>query len=572
MRLITCVTACALWGGWALAADAQSQPDTVRCDGQRIEGVRITSLAPTVAGLRDHPVLWNIARAVHATTAQNVVDRFLLLHVGDRCSERRRAESERVLRAQPFIADASITVHPANTGGVILDVQTTDEVAAVFSTTVKTKGPLFTGLRLGDANVAGEGIYVAGGWWHENALRDGFRLRATDYQFLGRPYQATALGARFPLGGEYHFDIQRPFLTDLQQVAWRVQQGEADDYVRFVDGSGGVHADRLNRTYGDIGGLVRIGAPGRLALVGFSLSHEQAVPGTAPLLITPQGTSPDPSFPLDSRYQPHSVSRINALLGYRNLRYVRTTGFDALRNVQDIPVGIQIGALIGRSAAFLGSRDHDMLVGGDLYAAAATSTSALRFQANAEARRSRSDARWSGILGSGRLARYQKIGRSQMFITSLEWGGGWRVQVPFRMTLAGRDGGIRGMAAGLEQGGQRAILRVEERLDLGTRFHGAADLGLGFFADAGRLWAGDVPYGSTTPVRYSAGVSLLAALPPRSARMWRLDVAVPNVPGRGLRLAIRISHDDRTTVFWREPMDVAKARERSVPAGLFNWP
>jgi hypothetical protein len=266
------------------------------------------------------------------------------------------------------------------------------------------------------------------------------------------------------------------------------------------------------------------------------------------------------------------VSRINALLGYRNLKYIRTTGIDGLTNVQDLPAGIELGALLGKSAPVLGSRARDMLIGGDMYAGRATATSALRIQALGEIRRELDTQQWDGLLASGRAADYQRVGDSQTLITSLEWSGGWRVQVPFRVTLAGTDGGVRGMAEGMEEGGRRLVTRVEDRWNLGTHWNGTADLGLAVFADAGWLWAGDVPYGTTTPMRYSGGISLLAAVPSRSARMWRLDIAVPNVPGRGARLAVRISHSDETLVFWREPNDVSVARERSVPRSLFNWP
>ncbi|MGH7669936.1 MAG: hypothetical protein ACRENQ_10645, partial [Gemmatimonadaceae bacterium] len=454
MRVVACVTVCVLCGGWAGTARAQKAQAPVACRGQRINAITITSQAPTVAGVRRVPVLSEVARTVHTTTQPDVISRFLLFHVGDACSERRRAESERILRAQPFLADASITVVRSDSGGVELDVRTIDEVAAVFSTTLRTKGTLLSGVRLGDANAGGEATYLAGAWWRENALRDGYSFRATDYQFLGQPNEATLSVARAPLGGEYHLDVQHPFLTDLQRVAWRVQRGQADDYVRFADDTGAIHADRVSREYADIGGLVRIGPPGRLALVGLSLSHESEYPGTAPILITPGGTAPDPTFPLDSRYASLRSTRLNALLGYRNLRYVRATGFDGLRNVQDVPVGFQLGTLVGTSVPLLGSTNHDMLVGSDLYAGRATATSALRLQAVAEARRPADTGLWDGVLGSGRAADDQRVGRSQMFVTSLEWSGGWHVRVPFRVTLAGTEGGIRGRPEGLEQGGR----------------------------------------------------------------------------------------------------------------------
>ena len=562
-----------VFGAGAAVAGAQTAAVTVPCRGQRVDSIHIYSQAPTVTGVRSVPVVAEVVRAVHVTTRETVIERFLLLHVGDACSERRRAESERVLRAQPFLADATVQVVRSGSGGVNLEVNTVDEVAAVFSATLKPKAPVFTGLRLGDANVSGGGVYAAGMWWHERALRDGYAARVTDYQFLGQPVQATALAARNPLGGEYHLDVQRPFLTDLQRVAWRAQQGEADDYVRFVDAAGGIHADRLTRAYTDVGGLTRIGPPGRLALVGLSVSHESESASNAPIVISDEGTAPDSSGPWAAGFASHSVSRVNALLGYRNLRFVRATGFDALQHTQDIPVGIQIGGLIGKSAP-LGDRvtDRDMLFGADAYAGAASSRSALRFQAMGEVRRVLDSASWDGLLGSGRVAEYQKIGMSQTAMASVEWSGGWRARVPFRVTLAGVDGGVRGMPEGVEQGARRGIMRLEDRFDMRSPFGETADFALAVFADAGRLWAGDAPFGTTTPMRYSAGFSLLTAFPARSAQMWRLDVAFPNVPGRGVRLALRLTHTDATSVFWREPADVAVARERSVPASLFNWP
>ena len=572
MRRGPVAAAAALWLAWGGVAGAQAVPGTVACRGQRIKAIRITSEAPSVAGLRRVPVLSGIARTVHTVTRPQVIQRFLLLKVGDWCAEQARRESERVLRAQPFLADARITVVPDSGGGVTLDVHTVDEVALMFSSTMRTQGPLLSGLRLGDGNTAGEGIYLLGSWWKERGLRDGYAFHATDYQFTGRQLQATVHGERDPLGGAYHLRLQRPFLTDLQRAAWRVQQGESDNYVRFVDGAGAVHADRLGRTYADIGGLVRIGRPGRLGLLGLSLSHDATRLGAEPILITPRGVLPDTGSVLNGRYDSRSASRVNLLLGYRNLRFVKATGLDALRNTQDLPLGVQLGAMIGKSAAFLGSHSDDMLIGGDAYAAAGWSRAALRFQGTGEIRRALRTDTWDGLLASGRLAEYNKIGMRHTLITSLEWSGGWRVRVPFRVTLAGTEGGIRGMTEGLEQGGQRGIARVEDRIDLGSRFGETADFGIAFFADAGRLWAGDVPFGKTTPVRYSAGVSLLAAVPAASAEMWRLDIAVPNVPGRGFRLALRLSHTDETVAFWREPRDVGMARERSVPASLFNWP
>ena len=108
---------------------AQRTTGLVPCRGQRIDSISIDAQAPTVAGLRRVPVVGNVVRETHVVTRDEIIRRFLLLHVRGRCSELRRAESERILRAQPFIADANIDVVGNARGGVNLEIHTIDEAS-----------------------------------------------------------------------------------------------------------------------------------------------------------------------------------------------------------------------------------------------------------------------------------------------------------------------------------------------------------------------------------------------------------------------------------------------------------
>jgi hypothetical protein len=101
---------------------------------------------------------------------------------------------------------------------------------------------------------------------------------------------------------------------------------------------------------------------------------------------------------------------------------------------------------------------------------------------------------------------------------------------------------------------------------------GNADAGVAFLAEAGRMWAGDVPFGQTTPTKYAIGTSLLAALPPGSHRLWRLDLMLPLDRDGGAHLELRLRTEDQTRIFWREPRDVERSRERSLPQRIFQWP
>jgi hypothetical protein len=153
---------------------------------------------------------------------------------------------------------------------------------------------------------------------------------------------------------------------------------------------------------------------------------------------------------------------------------------------------------------------------------------------------------------------------------SLDWSGGWRQRIPFQLRLGRTPGGVRGYRHSDEAGARRAVASLEHRWYLGQLVR-QADIGIAVFGDAGRVWKGDAPYGVDTPLRYAAGVSLIAAVPPRSKRTWRLDLAVPMRGDASSKWEVRIRHSVAGRD-WREPGDASRSRERSVPASVFNWP
>ncbi|MBC7673302.1 MAG: hypothetical protein H7247_12860, partial [Polaromonas sp.] len=118
------------------------------------------------------------------------------------------------------------------------------------------------------------------------------------------------------------------------------------------------------------------------------------------------------------------------------------------------------------------------------------------------------------------------------------------------------------------QGSADAIKKVAA----GLATFGFADAGVAFFADAGRQWAGDVPFGVTTPIKTSLGFSILATVPPRSARMYRVDVAFPLNSGANARWTVKITSADRSQFAFREARDVQIGRELTVPSSIFAWP
>ena len=555
----------------ATAAGAQQDTVFVHCFGQRIDDIVVRSSAPTAAIVRRSPLLRTLVSAIHVTTNPEVIERFLLLSRGSLCDELRRADSERILRAQPFIADASVRAMPNDQGGVTLLVETSDEISLVTDVAIGPGSPFVRFLRLGDANVDGEGVYLAADWRDGGAFRDQIGARLIDNQLFGRPYVLSVQGYRNPLGSQWGVDGFHPFYTDIQRLAWRVRLGSSDDYVQFPNDINSSHALRLGRDYFDVGGVLRIGPPGRLSLFGVSLSGDDERPGKTQVLVTNQGFAPDTGTELQNRFVEHRIARVNLLWGVRDIGFSRVKGLDALTATQDLPIGFQVGTVFGRSVAALGARDDDIFMSSDLYAGAVGRNNALRLQIEGEGRRDNSSGAWDGMLTTGRAIQYFKPVPSNTTTLSVEFSGGWRQRIPFSFTFSDPVAGLRGYAGSNTPGGRRLVYRLDTRTYLG-RPNGVADLGVGAFVDAGRLWAGDIPYGVNT-TRASMGLSLLGSVPPGSPRIWRLDLAYALKPDiGGHRIELRVSNGDLTTFFLPEPYDVQATREQTVPSSVFRWP
>lgn len=545
----------------------------MRCAGQKITEVIIRAQGPGYGGIFSRsPFLGRMVASLHVTTAPSVIKNFILLRAGDTCNALKRSESERILRAMPFIADATVTAYPDGLDGVKLEVVTVDEPSIISSIGVSNSSPFVTDIGLGNINLLGNAVYALGSWREGYYYRDRYAGRYTNYQLWGRPYQLELRGARQELGSDLFAEVSYPFLTDLQKSAWRVSGGSTGEYARFLRNRDTPAALRLDRRFMDVGGMLRVGRPGLLGLLGAQLSMEDIRPGASPIMVTDSGLIADSSTAFAGRYERSQSTRVNLLLGVRRLRFMRVTGFDALNGPQDLRIGFQFGATVGRSLpSSKGAARHELFAGFSAYYGVGNQSSFAALQADIEGRRPNGLEKWDDVLSDGRVAWYIKPHPRHLITADVIWGGGWGARIPYQLALGASRGGLPGYQAARIGGARRAVARLEERWRTGN-FRGTMETGVGMFVDAGRIWAGDVPLGQNSGVRPSAGLSLMAAVPPRSQRMWRIDLAFPIDPKGGARWEVRILNENRTRSFWQVPGDVARVRERAVPESVFNWP
>ena len=543
------------------------------CSGQTISDIVVITQPPFNEKLPPQ-LEWvrRTVRTLHVNTRDNVIRQFLLLKVGDSCNQIKRAESERILRAQPYLVDARIHAYDDEQGGVRLEVETRDDFSLLVDPIVRGGSPIFRGLRLGETNLAGHATATLLEYRNGLAYNDVLGVQYTDYQFLGQRDELRLEARREPFGQRLRMQVVRPYYTDLQRFAWVGELGGTREPMRLLRGDLPVNAVNVRRTFADVGGLTRVGPVGRLRLVGMSLSREHIRVDSMPLLLTREGVRIDTTGFPPPFFTPKNVMRANVLLGVRAIRFVRVQGFDALTGAQDIRVGAQVGVVAGHSIPVGPAPDRDRFLATNIYLGWGGEKWFAGAQGITEARYSLDRKQWENVIGTGRAAWYFRPAIRQTTVLQMEWATGRRMLTPLQLSLADREGGLMGHRRSHDPGARRLVFRAEQRLVVPTRLN-VADVGFAGFAEAGRLMAErSVPYAVDTPWRGVIGISLLAAVPPRSRRLWRLDVGVPVSNDPRKRIEVRLTGLDRSRTFWRDTPDVERSRERTAPTSLFTWP
>lgn len=569
------LVACALGG----RADGQIAPS----DGGAIAGAACTGDTVTAIDIRVHPASSasardeitraksEVFRSRFATTRPGVVRAYLRLHVGKACTEFDRSESERFLRAQPFIASAIIRASPDGPGRVRMDVDVVDEMPVVIDGGIQ-RGQLAS-LTLGTQNFQGRGLAVSARVTRGFAYRDGLGLAVAQYGVFGSPYHLEASAERNPLGTGLSLDFARPFLTTLQRTAFGAGIRAASGYGGVLRPAGPSVALKTHRVSYDVGWVRRLGKLDRRHTAGFvggAVLGESIRIDSGAMIVSDSGLVRAGASDFGAAYPTLSAVRIAAIGGVRSIRFVTVRGFDALAAQQDVGVGIQLHLLAGPSIWATGNRG-ELFAAGDLYAGIGHDASFASVHMVSEARGKYDSPNWEAMASSARLSWYVKPSRALTHITSVDVAAVRRLSFPAQLTFRDPDGGVAGFAAARAGGGGRAVVGIEERFLTGW-FRSRADFAVAAFANAGKLWAGDVPYGQTTTIRQSLGLSLLGAFPAGSKRMYRLDVAFPLNPERGgSRVELRVSALDRTRLLWLEPRDVARVRSGAVPTRLMKW-
>jgi hypothetical protein len=474
---------------------------------------------------------YRTVNGLHMRTREEVIRREILFTEDDCYDVERLRESERLVREMPFIADVDIFGVRQADGSFHVIVDTRDE----WSTRVEPRfDGRVRGLRVREDNLLGTGRHLSAFYLERDEERVyGVSLR--NPQLLATRWTGEVEAGRTATGALLTQALTYPFVGQVGRWAMRQAVHHHDRYFElWVPHEGELvplWLPERQRSF-EIGGAYRWGTRGfNRTLLGLALSGEWlSYPGEA-LFSRRLGPGEVPAEVPELRLDSLASVRLLFLTGQRNVFYVRRRALDTVNGTEDVRLGVETEVGIGPTLPYLsGDRnlaaDLALFLGGELGSVLTGLQMVVEGRRNHEAPAERTE--WNDVVGQLNAWAYWRPEEESrhLFVGSLRAAGGWHVVTPFQITLGG-IAGMRGFPRYVDPGSRRVVATLEHRAYLGWPLPDLLDVGTVAFADVGKIWAGDAPFGVTSGVRANVGVGLRAAFPPGSGQTLRLDVGIP---------------------------------------------
>lgn len=523
---------------------------------------------------------------MHVRTRESTVRRELLFREGDCLEAVLLHESERALRSLSYVTDASVTAEEAPDGSNVVRVATRDAWAVSGGLSLSLDdGISVTGISGNARNVLGTGTRVS---LFRNAFRERKRRGALLRQpnLFGSRIDALVHGGRTRSGNTFTQALLRPYAGEVGSNAIRQSYHVRDDYFAYSAAPDRPFSQayvRFEARFFDVTVQRRFGAPGDVRLItGIGLSRESITfpAGGDGVLVVQDDDFGNPTVAdasvrgqVDSQMVPWSTYRVGLTLGVRSFEFERRTGLDALTAAQDVPIG---GEWLLTLAPAVSSGRDGLLLRSQASAGAGRGRLYSHVSARSQARYSGDmvgGSRWRDVMLEVEGTSYWNQAATLALFTRVAWAEASRMERPFQLTLGGREG-IRGYDNDAFPGARRLLVSVEERWSVPALSTAFADVGFSAFLDAGRVWAGAVPFGTDSGWRASVGGGLRLGMPGGGIDVVRIDFGTPLTGEDGGRgVGLRISAEmlgllDRRA--W--PSQMERSRWHGIDADLATRP
>lgn len=491
---------------------------------------------------------YRAANKLHVRTREDFLMEELLFKVGECLDPSLLEETERLLRAYRFIGYADVFAIPQPDGTQHVNVYTRDEWTTKVDLGFRVdEGLKVEGLEITEENFLGKGILLRGFVKKDREVQD-LGLELETPRFNGTRWDARVSVGSTRTGNFFEGAFTYPFVGEVGRIGARQSFLWRESIFSFSTGGHPEFSHLLlpflDQRW-DIAAGGRLGTPGNLTTIGLGLSREsidfKGFPMNLEFVVdrkfgNTEAVDSTGVAEVQDQVQNRRANRVNIFLAKRKVRFVQRRGLDALKGVQDVGIGSQLFLGLGKAWRALqeggGNSSDDLHTQASGFLGAAGTNWVMNTQASGEARHvqagSDDSAEWKDIFAEADLLLYwQPNGNAfHTLLLRLSATGGWSVTSPYQLTLGGRTA-LRGFREERYPGSHRTLLSLEDRIYLPSPAPGLVDMGLALFLDVGRMWAGDVPFGTDSGWKGAAGVGLRLGLPPGTTNVLRVDVALP---------------------------------------------
>jgi len=460
--------------------------------------------------------LYRLANRLHIVTKDRVINGQLLFEAGTKHDKRLIEETERILRQNPYLYDASIETTLQDNGVVDIVVTTKD---------VWTLGPDLSLSRKGGENKSRIGIEEQNLFGLGQSIRfnheENVDRRSNSFEFadrhLGHSWVSAFLHIADNSDGETNqLSIVRPFyaLDARWSAGGRALSDDGRDAL-YVLGTETAEYQRDRELF--------------TAFVGWSkgLRDGWARRWTAGVVYDDNQFSAVPVPTLPSAI-PADRKLVYPYLGFELLQdeFEITHNRDQIGRQEDFLLGARLTGSIGWAAESFGA-DRDAL----LYSATASrglgslDSKTLLLSANASGRLESGHS--ANVLATIRARYYVTQSRKRLFFVALQGTAGLALDLDNPVQLGG-DSGLRGYPLRYQNGDSKLLVTIEQRYFTDWYPFRLMRVGGAIFADVGRVW-GRNPLGGE-PLGWLKDVGFGLRLAPTrssSSKMLHLDVAFP---------------------------------------------
>ncbi len=508
-----------------LAARAEDDPWLrYQAQGDRIGALRIEVANVFDLSKPDEDYwLGRAADFIHIRTRERVIRELLLFKMGDRVDAATIHESERLLRALPWVQDATITPMAAGLGSVQAVVWVHDGWSLKGSLKFSSAGGQnIWRVRLHEVNLLGYGKDLL--LSHEKDTE-----RTTDEFAYGDP---LLFGSRWTLSLGYQklsdgmgrrLQVERPFYELSARWSAGVEAYDTRNVETLYTDDHKIYAFHALQQDVTLFGRWLYHFNQRTAWrVGAELRSMQASYG--PLAVLRPGELPAPNL---------SPRRFRGILGYWAVSQDRYQTFEDIQSVartEDINLGWDAEVHAGWMGKALGGAADAWY--GQFTATKGTrlwSDSLLLFQAKGHGRRERGGGR--DVLGMAEWSLYNQSLPRQTLAADLQLTAGYRLDPEDTLYIGGFDG-LRGYPNHFRTGDRRWLFSAEDRIITPWTLWGLAQVGFVAYADAGAM---RLPGGRFTRTYADVGGGLrFGNLKSTFGRVLSLTIAVPLVKEPGM--------------------------------------